>query len=85
MATDFLQGIQMVQYLFQFAQLKVDEGKVSVSIVLYIDNQRPARTCPHSESDRTDVAYSYSDSESVKQAVCAALSEHLDDDGLHLW
>ncbi len=44
-------------------------------------NQCPVCTCPHSELDRTDVSYPYSDTESVKRAVSAARSEHLDDDG----
>ena len=48
-------------------------------------NQRPVCNCPHSESDRTVVAYSHSDIESVKQAVSAALSvcSSIDDD--HGW
>jgi len=31
--------------------------------------------------DRTDVCYPYRDTESVKRAVSAARSEHLDEDG----
>jgi hypothetical protein len=38
-------------------------------------------TCPHSELDRTDVSFPYSNTESVKAAVQAAQEEHLDEDG----
>ena len=49
--------------------------------LLHDVNQCPVCTCPHSELDQTDVAYPYRDTESVKRAVIAARSEHLDADG----
>jgi hypothetical protein len=42
-------------------------------------NQCPVCTCPHSELDRTDAAYPYRNTESVKAAVKEAQEEHLDE------
>ncbi len=62
----------------------MDGAEVAATLPWLCDvNQHPVCNCPHSESDRTIVAYSHSDIESVKQAVSATLSvcSSIDDDG----
>jgi hypothetical protein len=60
----------------------MDGAEVAAALLCDV-NQCPVCTCPHSELDRlgTDVSYPYRDTESVKRAVSAARSEHLDEDG----
>ena len=60
--------------------LVMDGAEVAAALLCDV-NQCPVCTCPHSELDRTDVFYPYRDTESVKRAVSAARSEHLDNDG----
>jgi hypothetical protein len=60
--------------------LVMDGAEVAAALLCDV-NQCPVCTCPHSELDQTDVAYPYRDTESVKRAVSAARSEHLDADG----
>ncbi len=58
--------------------LVMDGAKVAAAFLCDV-NQYPGRTCPRSELDRTDVSYAYHDTESMKQEVDAAQSEHMDD------
>ena len=60
--------------------LVMDGAEVAAALLCDV-NQCPVCTCPHSELDRTDVSYPYRDTESVKRAISAARSEHLDDAG----
>ena len=60
--------------------LVMDGAEVAAALLCDV-NQCPVCTCPHSELDQTDVAYPYRDTESLKRAVSAARSEHLDADG----
>jgi hypothetical protein len=60
--------------------LVMDGAEVAAALLCDV-NQCPVCTCPHSELDRTDVSYPYRNTESVKRAVSAARSEHLDEDG----
>ena len=60
--------------------LVMDGAEVAAALLCDV-NRCPVCTCPHSELDQTDVAYPYRDTESVKRAVSAARSEHLDADG----
>jgi hypothetical protein len=64
-----------------FCHLLVVDGAEVASAVLCDVNQCTVCTCPHSELDRTDFAYPYRDTKSVKSEVIAAPSEHLDHDG----
>ncbi len=64
-----------------FYHLLVTDGAVVAAALLCDVNQCPVCTCPRSELDRTDIAYPYRDTESLKSEVIAARSEHLDDNG----
>jgi hypothetical protein len=64
-----------------FYHVLVMDGAEVAAVLLCDVNQCPVCTCPHKELDRTDVSYPYRDTESVKRAVKAARSEHLDDGG----
>jgi hypothetical protein len=60
----------------------MDGQEVGAALMCDVDQYPLAVcTCPHSELDRTDVAYPYRNTESVKAAVKEAQEEHLDEDG----
>jgi hypothetical protein len=55
-----------------FHHLLVMDGAEVAAALLCDVNQYPVCTCPHSELDRTDVSYPYSNTESVKREVDTA-------------
>ncbi len=63
-----------------FHALVMDGAEVAAALLCDV-NQCPVCTCPHSELDRTDISYPYSDTETVKRSVEDARSEHLDENG----
>jgi hypothetical protein len=64
-----------------FYHLLVMDGQEVGAALMCDINQCPVCTCPNSEMGRTDVAYPYRNTESVKAAVKEAQEEHLDEDG----
>ncbi len=69
---------ETVRLIRAFYHVLVMDGAEVAAALLCDVNQCPVCTCPRSELDQTDVAYPYRDTESVKRAVSAARSEHLD-------
>ena len=64
-----------------FYHLLVLDGAEVAAATMCDTRQCPVCTCPHDELDRTDKAFPYRHTETVKAQVEAARREHLDDRG----